>query len=285
MWFSSLLIAFIIFFWIYIISKYLLKKGLDKKEELAIILMVPFSICASTMSIFSGLGSLAVCQTAIPAVAGILYFVASRLKPAKYRPAITLAMTMLLLGPFYYHISENDWEFTFFDVAPKQANTRIETGFGRGIYTNRLYSKLYDWLLANAATFTQPGDYEISYAVAPMVHMITGLRPSLDDTFSILTKSRDYYKKCINKMEQRGREPKIAFIFERMPALFPVPNKKGAVTFFQKSFDFMTSQDPISAYIHTHMTSAATFKISEDHIIRCYINTDLPKNRKFDPKP
>lgn len=283
MWFSSLLISFIIFFWIYMISKYFLKKGLNKEEELAIFLMVPFTICACTMSIFSSLGSLAVCQTAIPAVAAIFYVVASRLKPMKYPLVITLAMSLLLLGPFYYMTAENDWEFTFFDVVPTQADTRIENGFGKGIYTNQLYSKLYNWLIANAAAFTQPDDYAISYAVSPMVHMITKLRPSFDDTFIILTKSKDYYEKCIKKMEQRDREPKIAFIFERMPALFPVSQENGTVVFFGKSFDFMTSQDPISVYIRTHMTPTSTFKISDDHIIRCYVNQNLEYIREGQP--
>ena len=278
MWFSSLLIAFVLFFWIYIFFKYCLKSVYGKEEELSIILMVPFTICALTMSIFSSLGSLAVCQTAIPAVAGIFYVVTSRLKTIKYPQTITLAMVLLLLSPFYYMVSENDWEFTFFDVVPSQADTRIKTGFGRGIYANRLYAKLYDWLIANAAALTQPGDYEISYAVAPMVHMITGLRPSLDDTFIILTKSRDYYEKCIEKMEQRGREPKIAFIFERMPGIFPVSMEKGTVRFFGKSFDFFTSQDPISVYVRTHMTPASTFKISDDNVIRCYVNQKLKHN-------
>ena len=278
MWFSSLLIAFVLFFWIYMISKYLLKKGLNKKEELAIFLMVPFTICANTMSIFSSLGSLAVCQTAIPAVAGIFYVVTSRLKPMKYPQTITLAMVLLLLGPFYYTTAENDWEFTFFDVQPAQADIQIGTGFGKGIYTNRLYAELYDWLLANAAAFTQPDDYAISYTVSPMVHMITKLRPSLDDTFIIFSKSKNYFEECIDFMKKKNREPKIAFIFERMPALFPVSQKKGRVQFSGKSFDFMTSQNPISVYIRTHMTPASTFKISDDHIIKCYVNNNLERH-------
>ena len=272
MWFSSLLIAFILFFWIYMLSKYLLKRGLNKEEEFAVFLMAPFTIIACTMSIFSGLGSLSVCQTAIPAMAGIFFFVAARLKSLKFSPAMALAMILLLLSPFYYMTAENDWNFTYFDVQPAQADTRIETGFGRGIYTNQLYSKLYDWLIANAAAFTKPGDYAISYAVAPIVHIITGLRPSLDDTFVIFEKSESYFEECIEFMKQKHREPKIAFIFERMPALYPLPQEKGAVGFFGKSFDFMTSQDPISVYVRANMTPASTFKISDDHIIRCYVN-------------
>jgi len=308
MWFSSLLIAFALFFWIYMIVKYFLKTNMGKKEEIAIFLMVPFSICALTMSIFSGLGSLAVCQTAIPAVAGIFFFVAARLlgdepqkpsekklpplqrgaggiltvKPLKYTPAITLVMVLLLLAPVYYMTAEHDWKFTFFDVQPAQADNRIETGFGRGIYTNRLYVKLYDWLIANATAFTQPGDYAISYAEAPMVHMITGLRPSLDDTFVTFAKDRDYYEKAIDFMKRKGREPKVAFIFERMPVLVPVDMKKGKVAFLSKEFDFMSSMDPISTYVKTHMHEMSVFRISADHVIRCYVNPGLAHNQKLE---
>ena len=63
MWFSSLLMAFTILFWMYMIRKYVLKKIFSKEEKLSIILMVPFTMCAYTMNIFSGLGPLAVCQS------------------------------------------------------------------------------------------------------------------------------------------------------------------------------------------------------------------------------
>jgi hypothetical protein len=198
----------------------------------------------------------------------------------KYPPAMTLTLILFLLGPFYYMTAENDWEFTFFDVVPAQADTRIETGFGRGIYTNHLYSMLYDWLIANASAFTQPDDYAISYAVSPMVHMITGLRPSLDDTFIIVDKSRHYFEACIEFMKEKDRAPKIAFVFERIPAFSPASQKKGTLSFLGKSFDFISSMDPISVYVRTHMTPASTFKISDDHIIRCYVDFNLGKDRQ-----
>jgi hypothetical protein len=80
MWFSSLLMAFTIFFWIHTARKYVLKKVFSTGEGISIILMVPFTICAFTMSVFSSLGSLSVCQTAIPAVAAIAYMLTSQLK-------------------------------------------------------------------------------------------------------------------------------------------------------------------------------------------------------------
>ena len=86
-------------------------------------------------------------------------------------------------------------------------------------------------------------------------------------------------------MEQRGREPKIAFIFERCPMLQPVSLQKGTVNFPPKSFNFISSQDPISIYVKTHMIQASVFKISKDHIIRCYVDNNLPKNRKTGQSP
>jgi hypothetical protein len=180
---------------------------------------------------------------------------------------------MLLLGPFYYTTARHDWDFTFYDVPPEHANECIETGFGRGIYTNKIYSKLYDWLIANAAYFTQPGDYAISYVVSPMVHMITGLRPALDDTFIYFGKSNNYFEKCIEKMEERERKPKIAFIFERAPVFIKRPR-----IFPNKQINFVSSQDPISMYIKNHMRPASTFKIADDHIVRCYVDFNYRKS-------
>ena len=275
MWFSSLLMAFTILFWTHTLIKYILKTIFNNEEALSIILMVPFTISACTMNIFSSLGPLAVCQTAIPAVAAMSCFFVSQLKSIKYRQPVAIFMLILLLGPFYYTTARHDWEFTFYDVRPEDANVRIATGFGRGIYTNKLYSRLYDWLIANANYFTQPDDYAISYVVSPMVHMITRLKPSLDDTWIFLEKSESYFEKSIQKMEQRGREPKIAFIFDRLPVIL-----NGPEMFPDKQLDFLASGDPISIYIKKHMTPASTFKISDDHIIRCFVDFNLPKNQK-----
>jgi len=61
MWFSSLLMAFTILFWMHTIRKYVLKRPFSDEEGLSIILMAPFTLSACTMNIFSGLGPMAVC--------------------------------------------------------------------------------------------------------------------------------------------------------------------------------------------------------------------------------
>ena len=277
MWFSSFLSAFTILFWIHILRKLILKRIFSKEEALSIILMVPFTICSITMSVFSGLGALSVTQTAIPATVAIAYMLISQLKNMKLPHSVAIVLLILLLGPFYYTTAQSDWDYSFYDVQPKQADTKIKTGFGRGIYTNQLYVKIYDWLIACADYFTEPNDFAISYVCSPMTHMITRLRPALDDTFINFPMPQGHFEKCIKKMKQRGREPKIAFIFERQPALFTL----GETTFFYgKQFNFISSQDPISIYIKTHMTPVTSFKISDDYIIRCYVDFNLPKSQK-----
>jgi hypothetical protein len=283
MWFSSLLMSFTILFWMHTIRKFFLKDIFSKEEALGIILMVPFTICSLTMSLFSTLGALSVTQSSIPAVAAIACMLTSHFKPIKYQQPVAIVALMLLLGPFYYTTARHDWDFTFFDLPPKQETVRIEAGFGRGIYTNPIYLRIYDWLATNAAAFTQPDDYAISYVISPMVHMITKLRPSLDETFISFTRPGSYYEKCIEKMKQRGRDPKIAFIFERQLILLPVSLERGTVTSPRKEFDFIKSQDPISIYVRTHMTPASTFRISKDNIIRCYVNQDLKHAQQGQP--
>jgi hypothetical protein len=285
LWFSSLLVAFTILFWMNTVIKHLLKKEFSREHALSIILLVPFTLSALIMAVFSTMGVLAVTQNAIPAVAAIAYMLTSQLRNMKYKQLGSVAALLLLLGPFYYTTAQNDWDFTLFDVQPKQMDVQITTGFGRGIYTNQLYSKLYNWLNANTAAFTHPDDYAISYILSPAVHMITRLRPSLDDTFITFEKPRIYFERCIEKMKQRHREPKIAFIFEREPLLFPSPFEKDAVIYPEKEFDFSSSQDPISIYVKTHMTPASEFKISDDYIIRCYVNNNITKNRQTIPNP
>lgn len=272
MWFSSLVIAFSILFWIYILMKYILKKGFNKEDELSIIFMIPFTICSFSMSIFSTLGLLAASQSSIPAVAAIALIYTGTKKCLKSDYHINALILSLLLGPFYFANAYFDWNFTFFDVSPKYEDTRIENGFGKGIYTNRVYYDIYQWVKANSDQYTQPGDYAIVYVEAPMVHMIIKRRPSLDDSFMPFVKSMSYYEKAIEKMKKQGRYPKIAFVFERMPAFCLASIENDAYTWMPKEFDFSTSLDPVSTYVKNNMTQVSVCKISDDNFFRCFID-------------
>jgi hypothetical protein len=186
-----------------------------------------------------------------------------------------------LLGPFYYYTALSDWNFSFFDVHPQQANAKIEKGFGKGIYTNQVYSELYKWISAKAETYSQPNDYAISYVVSPMVHMISKRRPSLDDTYITFQKPDDYYETAIEKMKERHREPSIAFVFERMPALIPVSLDEKIFSWPERAFHLNSSDHPISRYIKKNMVMTGEFVISKeaDHIIRCFIDPKITKQK------
>ena len=183
-----------------------------------------------------------------------------------------MLLILVILMPVYCSAIKQDWEFTNFDVSPGQMDVTIEKGFGKGIKTNVLYAKLYEWIGKNAEVFAEPDDFLLSYVVSPMTNMITRLRPSLADTYITMDTPASHCLRAINSMQRRGRNPKIAFIFERMPILRPVSTKKGVVTFFGKQLDFPSSKDPISSYVKKYMTPASEFKISNDNIISCYVD-------------
>lgn len=280
MWFAAFLIGFYVIFVIGFTKKYLLKENISKNDELISVLLIPVLLLSVASSIFSTNGPLTFLYSSIPGVAGLaIYFLHHATIQEKKFPHKLLVL-ISIITPIYYSTIYHDWKFTFFDVTPDQMNVTIEKGFGKGIKTNALYGKLYEWVGNNAAVFTKPDDFQLSYCVSSMTHMITNLRPSLDDTFISWEIPGSHYQKAIELMIKKGREPKIAFIFERMPILIPVSVEKGTVAFPGKQFDFMSSQDPISNYVKTHMTPEGMFKISDDHIIRCYVNNNLPKNQK-----
>ena len=140
MWFSSMLMAFTILFWIYTIKKILLKQTLSEEEGLAIILMMPFTICSLTMTTFSGLGILAVAQSAIPAVTSVAYLSLSQLKQMKFKYPVLILAIIMLLTPFYYTTIRHDWHYTYFDVKPDQADVRIASGFWqRNLYQSVVF--------------------------------------------------------------------------------------------------------------------------------------------------
>jgi hypothetical protein len=268
-WFSSLLIAFAIFFWIKIIKKISLKEKLKKEEVLSIFLMVPFSVCAMTKSIFSDSGMLSVSQASIPVFAAMAY----TLKLNKVRTNANLKQVIILiilLAPFYFTTAIFDWNFTYYDVPPKHMNAKISKGFGKGIHTNIIYFQLHEWVRNSAEKYTTKNDYVISYVTSPMVHMITKRLPALDETFITFGMPMKYHKKSVEFMHQRSRLPKMAFVFESMPRL---ALGKGRYYWLSKQFIFDSySPDPISKYINKNMVLVDEFEISKDNIVRCFVD-------------
>ncbi len=270
MWFSSLLIVFCLFFWAFIFYRYIMHKTITLEDCIVIVLMVPCTVFGITSMTFSSLGSLTVLHAAIPATVSFSIFLLNVKRIAPRSNFIKGIILALVLAPFYLTTAWFDWQFTYFDVTPRQASVTIDKGFGKGIKTNPTYKKLYDWIFEISNKYTDENDYILSYVLSPMVHMIAKRRPAIEDSYiSITVVPGEYYRTAVNHMIQSNRIPKIAFMFESIPALAPISLHEGRFEWFGKQIWF-PSNDPISKYVLHEMKLLATFQLNERSIIRCY---------------
>jgi tetratricopeptide (TPR) repeat protein len=264
MWFAALLASSYFLFLCHFIFKIVKKKPWNNFELFTLVLFISGIIAAVNSSVFSGLGFLAVLHSSIPAVAAIACAIMSMETIKRRVYLVKLAILILFFVPFYYATAWADWKFTFFDVAPEQANVEIETGFGKGIKTNQVYKDLYGWISTTSQAYSNKDDYVISYVLSPMVHMIARRRPALDDTFiSFSDLPQSFYHKEIEFMKNRGRKPQLAYVFEAWPALRPITLEDPRRIWMGKQFSF-PSGDPISQYVLANMTQVQRFPISNE---------------------
>jgi tetratricopeptide (TPR) repeat protein len=275
MWFTALLVSSYFLFLCNFIFKIIKKKPWNNFELFALVLFIPSLIAAINSSVFSALGILAVLYSSIPAVAAIACAILS-METIKNRVyLVKLAILILFFAPFYYTTAWADWKFTYFDVAPEQANVEIEAGFGKGIKTNQIYKDLYEWISTTSQEYSSKDDYIISYVVSPMVHMIAQRRPALDDSWiSFAEVPKDYYPKEIEFMKNRGRKPQLAYVFEAEPGLIPVTTLKDPRRqWYNKQFTF-PSGDPISQYVLNNMTPIQRFPISKKLAVGLFLDNE-----------
>jgi hypothetical protein len=273
MWFSCLLISFFLMVMFGLVRKFYVSRPYSKGEEVCIVLGIPSAILFLNTSFFSGgMGILTALHSSIPATAAIAGVVFYNEKIHMKSYLTKLLILVILFLPFYYTTAWSDWRYTYFDVFPEQANVTIEDGFGRGIKTNPIYAELYEWVRVNTEKYTQKDDLMISYVLSPMVYMIAKRRPSLWDTYTnFIVVPMKKYEESIEAMKERGRYPKIAFVFESMPAFYPVSLKENRFKWIGKQFTFPSS-DPISRYIIENMELVEECKIREGNIVRCFVD-------------
>lgn len=241
-------------------------------EEAALLALVPCVLFFISSCLLSGLGILTLLHCAVPLTACACLVVLQHLFGGKTPLLFKLTFVILFLAPFYYSVCWADWKFTYFDVFPHQAEATIEAGFGRGIKTNRIYRDLYHWVRQTAQAHCAEKDFILSYVTSPMVHMIARRRPALEDSFVCFnTRSQAYYRSAVAKMQRLGRRPKLAFVFEAVPAFAPLSLKSQRFNWFARQFVFDGS-DPLSAYVLAHMRPAAEFYLHEGCTVRCFVD-------------
>lgn len=273
MWFAALLVSAYFLFICYFVFKIVKKKSWSNLELVAIVLFVSSMIMAINSSVFSALGFLAVLHSSIPAVAAMTCVILSMETVKKKVYLIQVAILILFFAPFYYTTAWSDWKFTLFDVAPEQANAEIETGFGRGIKTNQIYKNLYEWISSTSQAYSGKDEYIISYVSSPMVHMIAQRRPALDESFLFfMIVPESYFSASVEFMKNRGRNPKLVYVFEAMPALQPV-TLKDSLRLWQDKEIYFPSADPITKYVLANMTLIDSFRIAEGLMVRCFLDS------------
>ncbi|KUG23682.1 hypothetical protein ASZ90_006488 [hydrocarbon metagenome] len=272
MWFAALLVSAYFLFIGYFVFKIVKKKSWSNLELVALVLFVSSVIMAINSSIFSALGFLAVLHSSIPAAAAMTCVILSLETVKKRIYFAQFAILVMFFAPFYYTTAWSDWKFTLFDVAPEQANAEIETGFGKGIKTNQIYKNLYEWISTTSQTYSGKDDYIISYVSSPMVHMIARRRPALDESFLFfMIVPENYLIASMEFMKNRGRNPKLVYVFEAMPALQPVTLKESMRLWQDKEISF-PSDDAITRYVLDNMTLIDSFQIAEGLTVRCFLD-------------
>lgn len=272
LWFAALLTSLYILFVCYFTFKIIKKRPWNKYEFFALVLLIPGMIATINSNFFSNLGMGTILYSSITAVAAVACIILSMETIKKRTYLVQLAILVLFFAPFYYSTAWSDWKFTFFDVAPENMNAEIETGFGRGIKTNQIYKNLYEWISTTSQAYSNKDDYVISYIVSPMVHMISGRRPALDEShISFAEYPEDYYDKSIEFMKKHKRNPKLVYVFESIPALQPIDLKESLRLWQDRQISFPTN-DPITRYVLANMTQIDSFPLAEDLAVRCFID-------------
>jgi len=276
LWFSALITSVFILFFFYITGKIITHRHVSKTEMLATLLFIPCILLSISMSFFSNVGPCNVVYSSIPVIGGISILILSNYKIETKSYLVKFFILLIFFAPFYYSTALSAWRDTGYDVLPKQANVEIDGGFGKGIRTNVVYRNLYDWIRYTTERYTTKDDYIISYVVSPMVYMIAKRRPALSDTWIDFSVSipPEYWENAITNMEKSGRDPKIAFVFDRRPQIFPLPvtGLKEPEYFAWCGQEIFPSpfSDLISKYVAEHMHQIDTFRMYDGVFVYCY---------------
>jgi hypothetical protein len=240
-------------------------------EALAALLFIPSLPLSISMSVFSNIGACNVVYSSIPVIGGISVLILCSDKVVTKSLLVKFLILTIFFAPFYYSIAWSNWRSTGFDVPQEQMNMEITEGVGEGIRTNVVYRDLYEWIRISAERYTTKDDYIISYLVSPMVHMITKRRPALDDSWIQVNElPPEYCKTAITQMKKRRREPKIVFVFDRKPQLYPVGSLKEPKYLWHPQEILPPFSDVISKYVAEHMHLIDTFRLHDGIFVYCY---------------
>lgn len=265
MWLASLVVAT----WVIVSSGifYQCKKDhkLDGTSQSLMVLLVPSIIMAGLFIFFSSLGPLTVLFVSIPIMLALSVFVARWVRGS----GRILSILVLILWPYYYSMAWADWEFTYFDLPPRNLTSTFEEGFATGIRTNQLYFSMASWMRSMSQQYSSDGDFSIVTDQAPMGYMLIRRRPALNHSWGGLGNSTSLRRDAVAQMIRDKREPKIAFRFVTAPLFLPISIKDGNYTLgVQHPID---PTDPIDDYLLGNMKHIDSFVFQQRTWIELYV--------------
>jgi len=236
----------------------------DSELSIALVIAICSAPYMAIFATFSGMGVLTFNHAGIPmgvaAGALVIYLM------GQYSTLIKGITIACVLTPFYFHLAKADWYFTYFDLSPHLLDNVINDGFARGIHTNVVYKGAHDWMRQQAENFSEPGDFALVFARAPMGHMIIERRPALNHSWIGYIGSALLKKEAIEQMIRDDREPTIAFWFRRSPFFIP-PRKEGGQYRLAGVNADPTLEDPLENYVLTHMVPRSSLEIEGEKMI------------------
>lgn len=268
MWFAALLIAFTLFFIAHAVWKRRAGEGLGRDEQMVLAALVPVAVLAFMLINTSDGRSMSIVYMSIPAAVALAVWFLGRTGIREAGCPVQALLLVGLLLPFYAQAAVADWKFTYFDLPPSGLDAEIESGAAAGIRTNPVYRDMIRWITERAAAHAAPGDLAIFMEEVPMGYVLTGLRPALNHSWTGLARSPSLRRDAVDQMVRDGRHPRVAFRFVRAPYLFPDPTG-GAPT--AGGVIHYAPDDPIAAYIRSHMHLADRLDIGGSRWIEFYV--------------
>lgn len=274
-WYVALLIAFISFYAARICYVFFSNKALSMEENILAIIVIACAVFFCIGSIFSGLGAFMVLYCSIPATLALIVFIVNRYELKTTNNWSLSIFIILFLFPFYYSTAIWDWKFTFYDVSPDMMDHQVESGFAKGIKTNRFYAKIFSFIEDSSVKYSKTGDYMAVYLSAPMIFVLADRKPALDHiVFNKEWSMEDTARRSVEKMKNQGKYPKIAYLVTSNPFL-------RSASLDDKNYFWMGQgvkdiwQCALTEYIENHMIPVDWLRFNGRVMLQCYVDPYL----------
>lgn len=269
MWFSCFLLAYLVHFVARTGIRLLRRRRASREDRVSELAMTAVAVIAFMYPGASGLGVMAIAYVAIPAMMLLAWEVVRQLRSEGCGRGPSFVLLAALLLPFYASVARADWDFTYFDLKPNRLSHTIPDGFAAGIVTNLRYLEMVRWIERMAEMYSSEGDFALMLEQTAMGYMLAKRRPAINHSWSMLAYSADLRRDTVAGMIRRGRQPKIAMLFDNVPMLYPDPSGGEVIELAdQRTF---YREDPLIAFVFDNMTPVRSLNAGDTKWITLYV--------------